>query len=279
MQRALETIRNTWESFDPNQKILAVALGAMVLISFALYMSFASQHNYVTAFENLHVQDASKIRNTLRDMRIKYKLTHDGSRILVPDKDLDRIYVDLAEKDALPASGQLGFELFDQRAFGESDRHERVKFQRALSGHMSHIITASFDQVESANVWVVPAEKTAFLRDVEPARASVTLKLKRTGGGLSARQVDSIVNLMVYAVAGLNANQVAVLDQNMTMLNAIEDETTGSFRSNLEYQLVREAKLKRKIEDVLSGPMGQGNFDVAVNLEFAFDEITVEETE
>src|SRR5690606_10001577 len=116
-------------------------------------------------------QEAGMIVARLETMEVPYRLETNGTTILVPQIELDRVRLQLAT-EGLPESGRLGFELFDQANFGATEFAERINFQRALEGELERTITA-LAEVTQARAHITLPERSVFLERDEPAKASI----------------------------------------------------------------------------------------------------------
>src|SRR5262245_49878712 len=81
-------------------------------------------------FSNLGEDDAARIVLRLKAANIPYELGPDGTSILVPQAQVHETRLMLAS-EGLPSGGGVGFEVFDQQRFGESEFSEQVKYHRA----------------------------------------------------------------------------------------------------------------------------------------------------
>src|SRR5699024_1829370 len=106
---------------------------------------------------------------------IPYELGANGRSIRVPSDQVDRLRLQLAEQ-GLPRGGNIGFELMDSQKFGISQFSEQVNFQRSLEGELARSIQ-SMHAVVTARVHLSMAKPSVFVRETEPAKASVVLTL------------------------------------------------------------------------------------------------------
>ena len=133
------------------------------------------------------------IISRLKDEKIPYRLSANGSAILIPQKLIYETRMNLAS-EGLPQGGSTGFELFDNTKLGMTEFAQNVNYQRALQGELVRSING-FEEVESCRVHIVMPEKSLFIKEEESASASVVLKLKH-GKWLSQQQLQGIVHLV-----------------------------------------------------------------------------------
>ncbi|MDW7674459.1 MAG: flagellar M-ring protein FliF, partial [Bacillota bacterium] len=143
----LARILQHWRKMNSMQK--AVIVGAAVTIVLTLYFlgKMATKPDLVPLFTNLNNSDAGAIITRLDDMTTPYELTDGGTTILVPNRDKDRLRIQLAMED-LPNRGVVGFESFSETRFGETDTDKRVRLLVALQGELTRTIE-SMQEVEA----------------------------------------------------------------------------------------------------------------------------------
>ena len=121
--------------------ILAGAVLALGAIAFGVTVDRAPQNGVL--FSNLSDDDAARIVTRLKAANIVYVIGPDGSSVLVPEPIVHETRMMLAS-EGLPSGGGVGFEVFDQQRFGESEFSEQVKYHRALEGELAaHLALAA----------------------------------------------------------------------------------------------------------------------------------------
>src|SRR5262249_40034164 len=147
----------------------------------------------------------------------------------------------MLSSEGLPHGGGVGFEIFDQKNFGETEFQQRVNYMRALQGELARTISA-IDGVEKARVQIVLPEKSLFSEDSKPPTASVALSLLK-GRKLSDGQVRGIVHMVMTSVEGMTDSHISVIDQNGNTLykGSGDDKAGGGSTKQLELQADLEA--------------------------------------
>src|SRR5690348_938606 len=100
----------------------------------------------------------------------------------------------------MPASGRIGFEVFDRATLGSTEFVEQINFRRALEGEIARTI-GTIAAVSSARVHIAPGKDQLF-GEKRPATASVVLKLK-DARSLPPSTATGIANLVAASVEGL----------------------------------------------------------------------------
>ncbi|PRY64589.1 flagellar M-ring protein FliF [Vreelandella songnenensis] len=254
--------------------MLLFAAAASIAVVAALFM-WASSPDYRVLYSNLSEADGGRIIAELDSRAVPYQFSEGGQALLVPSNQVHTLRLQLAEQ-GLPRGGNLGLELMDTQAFGISQFAEQVNFQRGLEGELARSIE-SLGPVERVRVHLSLAKPSVFIRDREPAKASVILTLL-PGRPLGEGQVNAIVHMVAGSVPELAADNVTVVDQNGRLLSA--DTTKGSDLdgSQLAYIAEVERSYQQRIEHILTPILGSTNVraQVAAQIDFSRREQTSE---
>ncbi|MBN1277430.1 MAG: flagellar M-ring protein FliF [Deltaproteobacteria bacterium] len=247
-----------------------------VVTGFVLMMNWAAKPNLDLLYSNLSEKDAGAIVGRLRDQKIPYEISGNGTSILVPR---DRIYdmrLELAS-DGLPQGSGVGFEVFDNAKLGMTEFVQNVNYQRALQGELARTING-FAEIESSRVHIVMPEKSLFIEEEEPPTASVVIKL-RSGRRLGRDQVQGIVHLVSSSVSQLKPENVTVVDNFGKMLAGFKETSAGGRATSdqLEYQEKLELGLEQSVKTMLEKVLGQGK--AIVKLSCSLDFTKYEKTE
>jgi len=252
------------------------ALGGLLLglAGFALFLALSlGRTDYALLYTDLEPADAQTVVEQLDAMDVAHRLTRDGTAILVPETERMRLRMALAE-EGLPASGRVGYEIFDDRSLlGSTQFEANVNLLRALEGELGRTI-ATLDVVERARVHLVQPKRELFQRETARASASVVVTLGRRSG-LGAEQVAAIRQLVAGAVPWLEARQVTVVDDQGQLLASTEDDTDGVLAGRAEsFQRQQEERIGERIRGLLERSLGRGNVEVSVAAEIDFDQVT-----
>lgn len=115
--------------------------------------------------------DSGTVLQKLKDKKVEAKV--EGNNILVPKDKVDELRMQMLSEVPL-TNGSQGFEILDKSQFGETDQEMKINYQRALQGELERTIKG-FPQVDNTRVHLVLPEETAFVKETQPGRASVTL--------------------------------------------------------------------------------------------------------
>ena len=177
----------------------------------------------------------------------------------------------------LPKEVPGGDAVLTDMPMGTSRSVEAAKLRQAHEIDLSRSIMEISD-VTAARVHLALPEKSAFLRETAPPRASVFLQLAR-GRVIAPGQVEAIVNLVASSVPGMARQDVTVVDQTGRLLSRGSDDP-GSLANDRQMQqrLEVENNYRQRIESLLTPITGPGNLSVqvTVDMDFTRSEITAE---
>ena len=258
-----------------NQIKLAAMIGtAVVMIAFFAYISLrVAAPTMAPLYNSVPVEEGGKIVSELELQNIPYELRRNGTQILVPSDQVDKLRLKLAQR-GLPSQGSMiGYEIFDKSdTLGTSNFVLNINQLRALEGELSRTIS-SFDTVETARVHLVTPKRELFSREATEPTASVAVKL-RMSAGLNKNEVAAIRNLVASAVPGLKPQRVTIVDSRGALLAKGVDETNDpnavsedseSFRSDYEKNTVE------RLERLLEQSVGAGKVKAEVHAEIDFN--------
>ncbi len=255
-------------------RLAAMATVAAITIGFFVFLSIRlSTPNMSLLFSGLDLSDSSKIVQTLEAQAIPYKLMGDGSTILVPDDQVNRIRISVAEQ-GLTSGGSLGYELFDRGdSIGATSFVQNINRLRALEGELARTIQA-IEKVVSARIHLVLPERRLFSNENRQATASIFIKT--SSGRLSRNQVMAIQNLVAAAVPDLQPERISIVDQKGSLLARGSSEDAGSLLSlSLEEKKISmENRLRGQIETLLEKTVGLGKVRAEVSAELDMNRIT-----
>ncbi|MDW5375708.1 flagellar basal-body MS-ring/collar protein FliF [Halomonas sp. HP20-15] len=258
---------------NPRIPLIIAAAAAIALI--AVLLLWARSPEYRVLYSNLSNADGGSIINELDARGIPYQFSEGGGALLVPADQVHTLRLQLAEQ-GLPKGGDVGFELMDNQAFGISQFAEQINFQRSLEGELAQSMKA-LGPVAQARVHLSMAKPSVFVRESEPAKASVVLTLE-PGRVLGEGQVNAIVHMVSSSVPQLATEAVTVVDQNGRLLSRNGSQLGGLDGTQLSYVQEIEKTYQKNIERILAPILGADNVraQVAAQVDFSKREQTAE---
>jgi flagellar M-ring protein FliF len=204
----VDSVRAVIANLSPRGRIALAGAGLAVLVLLFLMFRMATAPSYQTLTSGLDPADTGSVTGVLEESGISYELRSDGTAVAVPDSDLDRARIALAESDA-GGGAKPGFELFDKQQFGASDFQQKVTFQRALEGELERTIR-QVDGVSDVTVQLTLPEDELFA--AESARPTAAVLLAGSSGSLGGGSVRGIARLVASSVEGLDPADVTITD-------------------------------------------------------------------
>jgi flagellar M-ring protein FliF len=269
-----DNFRTRFGGLSFNQKVLLGALATASVISVTVFSLWLQNEETAVLFTNLSPEDASVALDELAKQDVKGELINGGTTILVPEKSVHRLRVELAGK-GIPSSGTVGFEIFDGKQYGLTEFLQNVNFKRALEGELTKSIE-SLQGIQSARVHLVLPKPSIFKKLDAPATASVVLQLGR-GARLQENQIYGIQSLVAGSVENLDSSQVTVIDQFGKVLSVeIKGGETGRTEDQLTLRKEVEGYLTQKVGLMLDRVLGPGRSIVQVDATLNFEKIDSE---
>src|SRR5574343_1553220 len=272
----VDRLREAFDRLGSQQKIaLMVAIAALIAVVVGAIL-WSRQPDWKVLFSNLTEKDGGSIATILEQQNIPHRYSDSGA-LLVPAERVHEVRLKLASQ-GLPRGGMVGFELMENQKFGVSQFAEQVNYQRGLEGELARTIQ-SIGSVQSARVHLAIPKPSVFVREEQKPTASVMLNLY-PGRALDAGQVAGITHLVSSSVPHLPAANVTVIDQSGALVSQLKNKLTEAGLDPTQIKYVREIEsiVVKRIEDILSPMLGQGNFkvQVAADIDFSQTEQTAE---
>lgn len=274
MDRYFSRALALWRDLSPVRKGLLTVSGIGTLVLVFVLVNWSSRTAFVPLYSNLDSSDSGRIIEDLRAQGVPFELEADGTRVLVPEANVDELRVGFASQ-GLPVGGHVGFEIFQGNSLTATDFVQKLNFQRGLEGEIARTIE-SFPTVEGARVHIVMPERSLFRDDQRATTASVVLK-QRPGAGLAQSEVTGIAHLVAGAVEGLEKASITILDSGGTILyDGAQVETEGAFGGTahqLDLQRTFDRTLERDVQQTLDRALGPAKALVSVRAVLNFDRI------
>ncbi|PWR21827.1 flagellar basal-body MS-ring/collar protein FliF [Zavarzinia compransoris] len=255
-----------------------LALGG-VTVAVVAFLAFAANRmtapSYALLYGDLALADSGQIVQKLEELKVPYQLSADGTRIMVPEDQVARLRMTMAES-GMPAGGSMGYEIFDRGdAIGTTSFVQNINHLRALEGEIARSI-GSIDRIAAARVHLVLPQRQLFARETEPPSASIVLKLR--SGSLDGAQVRAIQQLTAAAVPGLKPERVSIVDDRGNLLAAGNGDALAADPAQAAATKTREyeARLRRSLEQLIASSVGADKVRAEVTAELDYDRVTTQ---
>ena len=238
--------------------IVGVTL-AMFLAVFGL-SRMAATPGMALLYAGLDSGAAGEVVRALDQRGVAYQVVGDTIRVDASQRDSLRMTL---AAEGLPTTGTAGYELLDGLSgFGTTAQMFDAAYWRAKEGELARTIIAS-PAIRAARVHVAQAPSQPFQRDRRPT-ASVTVT--SASGVLPPSQANAIRHLVAAAVAGMQPEDVSVIDTVAGLIPSTEGLQTPAAGGD-----ARAEDLKRNIERLLVARVGPGKAIVEVSVEVETD--------
>lgn len=267
LQQAMKAAVAWWSGLTRSAKVSLSAVGVALAVAIGTLTFVNSEPTMGVLFSGLSQADSGRILERLSTMGVVYRYDQDTSTVMVPKGRVHGTRLTLAT-EGLPGGTGVGFEVFDQQRFGESEFSEQVKYHRALEGELGRTIS-HLAGVRRARIHLVLPKRTLFVSKASNGSASVALHLK-PGWRMSDDQVRGIVHLVASSVRGLEPGAVIVVDGEGRRLGGGDDGEGQTATDSLGFRRELEQAKERAAEEILATTLGPGRSVVRVAAEVNF---------
>jgi flagellar M-ring protein FliF len=221
-------------------------------------------------YSDLELNDSAQVAAALDKQHVAYELRANGSQILVPSDQVDRLRLSMAG-EGLPAGGSVGYEVFDRSDSLTSNQFQQQMNQlRALEGELGRTIR-SIRNVRNARVHLVLAKREPFAREQQEAKASIVVAMAGSQR-MSPDEVQAIVNLVSTAVPGLKVENISVVDNRGELL-ARAGRSDAASATDEDARRGIEQRLDLAVEEMLGRTLGPGHVRAEATVEMDFDRV------
>lgn len=270
LKQATQNFVDFYKSLDANRKIGLIAVGAAIVATMAGMIIWAAKTQYKLLYTDLSKEDAATISQMLEAGKISYQVGDDGKSIFVPEDQVDIWRLEIAKK-GVDFSTTIGYEVFDNQAFGTTSFVQKINKQRALEGELMKTIK-HIRGVERARVHLSLPESSPFVSEKKPPSASVVLDVAR-GLSLTKDEIKGVQQLIAASVEGMRVKDVVIIDSKGTRMTENVGDPMAEHTAN---RLALETKVNRKyenqIEEILKRVVGEGKVIAKVNVKMDFTE-------
>ncbi len=267
----MDQLKKLYTNLTVMQRITVLTAALAVGAGLFGFVQWKRESDFRPLYTTLASEDAGAVVQKLKEGGVEYRLSENGSTVLVPSAKVAEMRLDMAAA-GLPKSGRIGFELFDKANFGATEFVEHINYRRALEGELERTVM-SLAEVEQARVHVTFPKESVYLEARQPAKASVVVRL-RPGAQLVPQNVIAIEHLVASAVEGLMPNSVSVLDVQGRLLTrsraAASPDGAESSDRILEIRQNIERDLVAKINSTLEPLLGAERFRAGASVECDF---------
>jgi flagellar M-ring protein FliF len=281
-KQLLAQVSDVWQKLSMQQRVIITALTILMFVGLlwlAVWNGAAGGGvgGAPSGFRQLHsglaVEDAAAIVDGLEAAGFRYRLTNNGTAILVEERNFYEARMALARQGVPSRQTGAGWEILDNRRFGDTDCELRLRSRRALEGELMRTIR-SISEIEDVRLHLTIPETSLFLEERQPAKAAVAIRI-RAGRTLNRSQIDGIAFLVASSVDGLAINNISIVDFEGRLLSRPVDENDPGMMGgrNMEMRQNVERSLKTRLEAMFANVLGHGRASVEVTADLDFNRV------
>lgn len=269
--------QKAFQSMTATQKVMVGAILAITVLALAGLGIWSNQESMSTLATNLAPSDANAIVEQLKKQNIPYDLSSDQRTVLVPEKRVGELRLNMAGQGLLTGD-KLGFEKLETPGLTTTDFSQKVVHRRAVEADLSKTLKDGLPQlVAEARVHITPMNDSPFVTEQQDAKASVLLRL-RSSRALSDENTQGIVNIVANSVEGLKPENVVVVDQFGRILSKSgRDPMIGASDNQKKVQREEEDHLVRRVTELLEPVVGLGKVRATAHVDLDFDKVRINE--
>ncbi|WP_053601233.1 flagellar basal-body MS-ring/collar protein FliF [Bacillus sp. FJAT-18017] len=283
IKKSTELFSQYWGARSSKQKWLIIGTFLFLMFALSAFVVFASRPQYVPLYTGqLSTREVGDIKAELDSQGYTdYKLSDNGTMLLVPQKDAADLLVTLASA-GYPKDTNINYDIFSQNlSFGATDRQFDILEREAMQNQLAKVIT-HIDGIKNAEVILNLPEESVFIRpgDEQAASASVMVEIE-PGAKLNNEQVKALYTLIARSVKNLPMENITVMNQYSETLLLDETGTEGMALENYDEQRKVQQDIERDIQQnlqkLLGGVLGSDKVSVHTFVKMNFDKVKTQE--
>ena len=248
--RILARIRSSLSTLTVTQKLLIGSLVVVMAMALFLVTLWTAKPTMVELLPVDSPEAQARAEAYLRDRSLPYKMGP-GGKVLVPAGTQGVLVAQMGQEGALPDDTSLLFSNLAAKTSWTWSAADKKQFEMiALQNELSKVIS-QFRGIRKASVIIdVPAPSGLGMAARRPT-ASATV-FTETGGPIDQNTVDAIANLISSARAGLDIDNVRVIDGSTNQQRRARNEEMAGASTYLEHA----AKVEDRTRDRLLTMLG-----------------------
>lgn len=255
-----DSIKALWERLSRIARIvLLIAIVGVIGVVIALTI-FLNQKNYVLLNNDFSTAERVQALAVLAEQGIEARVEPNGY-IMVLDKDLDKARMQLATAGLPGGIYDGGYSPGLTSTQSDKNYLQNQELQKRLQSAVE-----SFDEVDQAVVTISQPERSAFAlqTDVVPPTANISIR-RKTGRELSAQQLQGILNIVRYSVAGLTEDSISITDSELGDLMSQLSQASNASDAKLRLTDEVNSTARNKALSLLRLMFGAENVEVQVH--------------
>ena len=271
MNPVIKRIITTVKEMSVSRKISLGIFTVVVVAGFATLFIWANKTKFQAAYTGLSQDDASLVVDQLKKSDTPYRITGDGSTIMVPEDIVYDVRLSMA-KEGIPKGGGDGFEI--------TEFVQKINKKSTIQGELARTISA-FDEVKTAHVMIVMPQDSVFSEEDKKPSASILLELS---ADLERKKIAAIAHLVASSIQDLTPRFVTIVDTAGSILfegksqeEQAEINAQNFAYAHYKYKVRYEENLTKQIQTMLERIVGKDKAIVRVTSEMDFSKNRINE--
>ncbi|MFP3088776.1 flagellar M-ring protein FliF [Treponema sp. TIM-1] len=223
IKKFITQIKTLWGKWSLVQRIVLIGIALAAVVGVVVLILVSSSPTMVPVID-VPIRDEEaldRIVARINDEGVKTSVSPAGILLVQDEKTARRLRSILIREDLIP-SGTDPWSIFDRERWTITDFERNVNLRRAITQMIIDHIKA-LDDVDNADVVIVPPERELFQADQNPVTASVIITPK-PGSDITEnrKKIEGIQKILKFAVEGLKDENIVITDQNGLVLNDFE---------------------------------------------------------
>lgn len=278
LRKYIDQIKEFWNGRSKKQKIMIVAGALLFIAGVTIITILATRTTYVPLYNNLSVQEAASIKESLEEKGVSYELDNGGTTIKVPEERKEKLLLELSA-EGLPKSGDIDYSFFSENAgLGTTDKEFNVMKLDAMQTELAEIIKG-IEGINNAKVMITLPEEGIFVSDTKEEAQAVVMLETATGYKFDEQQIKGLYHLVSKSVPNLPIENIVIMNQNFEYFDVEqeENETGKTFVNQYEIKKEIERDIQKQVQNMLGTLMGRDKVVVSVTADIDFTQENREE--
>ena len=250
LRQILDGIRKQLGQLTATQRLLIGSVGVIMVMTLFVVSQYAGRSDMAELKIGGSPDEQDRARLSLVNAGIDAE-SGPGGTLLVPVNSQRAAIAHLAQSGELPADSSVLFDnLLEKQSWNISKAQSEQLAQIALQNELARVLRG-FEEVRDATVIIDAPEPRGLGRAVRRPTASATI-FTSSGRALSQDIVDATASLVAGAKAGLEIEQVRVIDGSTGRQRKASDPSQRASSAYMEHALYVENQTREKLSDLLA---------------------------
>ncbi len=272
VKELLDKVKEWWNRFTSKQKTMIVGAVTVVILAFAILFTVLTQTKYEVLKNCETTKEASEIIDLLEAAEVPYKVSDDGLRIQVDEKELSTANL-LLGANGYSAAGYDISNVTDG-GFSSTESDKQKKYKLYLESYIANDFISMFSSIKNAKVQLnLPQDDGTLISQEEEAYAAIVLEIE---GEFTTDNAAFLAKAVATILGNDTSNNVIIMDTNGNLLYSGEDEFSvgGAASNQLSVKKQAEDQFAAEVKKVLSATSEFSLIEVAPNLDIDFSTTT-----